>query len=103
MTNLNKFLTTLERTLPKICADKDLVVSLPTVFKSSPTLVRMRQRGETPPYFFIKPNYHYLREDVINWLQSRYSDRKNMAPVHAKKGNDGNKKCVKRSKSRGNT
>ena len=92
MSNLNKFLTTLERDLPKVCADKDLVDSLPTVFKNSPTLTRMRARGETPPYFFIKPNFHYLREDVINWLKSRYQDtqkehdNKKAVPQCIKKG-----------------
>lgn len=70
--NLNQFLNALRNVLPEICADKDLVLHMPNIFKSLPTIHRRRLKGQIPPYFFIDPYYYYLREDVMSWLRSKY-------------------------------
>lgn len=72
MTHLNQFLEVLETKLPEVCADKNLVDNLPFIFKNPGTLHRMRARGQSPTYFFIDPNFYYLRKDVLDWLRSRY-------------------------------
>lgn len=73
MSYLDQFLSTLSEELPDVCSDKHLVNHLPDIFKNPCTLTRMRSRDQTPPYFFIAPNFYYLKEDVIHWLRSRYN------------------------------
>ena len=73
MPNFESFLLNLSDNLPDICADKDLIKSLPQIFKSHCTISRMRERGMTPAYFYIKPQYYYLKDDVISWFKSRYN------------------------------
>lgn len=73
MNHIDNFLSDLNANLPAICTDKDLVNSLPDIFKSHGSLVRMRQRGEVPHHFYISPNIYYLKEDVLEFLKKRYS------------------------------
>ncbi len=72
MSNIEKYLNSLQKKLPEICSDRDLVNNLPEIFKNPGTLTRMRARGQTPSYFSIDPNIYYLRDDVINWLRERH-------------------------------
>ncbi len=72
MHNIEKFLEELKTKLPDVCADRDLVQQLPTLFKSHCTLTRLRAQGKAPPHFTIPPNVYYLRADVIAWLETHY-------------------------------
>jgi hypothetical protein len=72
MTYLERFLDSLKTVLPEICTDKDLVSHVPNIFKSLPTVHRMRQRKQVPAHFSVEPNFYYLRDDVICWLQECY-------------------------------
>ena len=83
--HLNHFLEILQTELPEICADKDLVEHLPNIFKSLPTIHRMRQRGQVPAYFSISPNYYYLKNDVLAWLRERYKNEKTTSRSEQKK------------------
>lgn len=42
------------------------------IFRNPSALSRMRTRGESPPHFAIRPNYYYLRDDIVKWLQDKY-------------------------------
>lgn len=72
MTHLQKFLESLTHVLPEICADKDLFLHLPNIFKSLPTIHRMRGKKQVPSHFYVAPNFYYLRDDVISWLLDQY-------------------------------
>ncbi len=45
------------------------------------TITRLRAQGHCPPFFSIKPNFYYLRSDVISWLQERYKNQEVKPPV----------------------
>lgn len=53
--------------------DKDLIDSLPEIFRSHATLTRMRKLQQAPGHFYVKPNVYYLKKDVMEWLKKRYS------------------------------
>jgi tRNA(His) 5'-end guanylyltransferase len=72
-TSLDQFLKTLESTLPEILSDKDLVSSIPQIFKSASSLSRLRTSKESPPHFYISSAcIRYLKKDILDWLRSRY-------------------------------
>lgn len=75
MSHLDQFLSALSAELPDVCSDKDLINQLPNIFKNHCTLTRMRSRGQTPAYFFIGPNFYYLKEEVISWMRSKYKSK----------------------------
>jgi hypothetical protein len=85
MTYLDRFLGCLEKELPEICTDKILVERLPDIFRSLSSIHRMRTRRQTPAYFFIEPNYFYLKSDVLNWLRERYQCGITYSPIPLKK------------------
>lgn len=73
--HLDEFLEELKVSLPEVCADKNLVERLPNIFKNPGTLHRMRARGQAPAHFFIYPNVYYLRDDVLDWIRTRYIEQ----------------------------
>jgi hypothetical protein len=76
MTLLVDFIDNLNQRLPDVCTDKDLIQTIPSVFKSASTLNRMREKNIAPPHFFIKPNYYYLKGEVVSWIKSKHVDFK---------------------------
>jgi hypothetical protein len=75
MTHLDRFLDSLKTVLPEMCTDRDLVLHVPNIFKSLPTIHRMRLRGQVPPHFYVEPNYYYLRDEVVCWIHSKYQHK----------------------------
>lgn len=72
MSHLDDFLELLQASLPEICRDADLVKCLPAIFKNPCNLTRMRYRKQAPKYFYIYPQYYYLKSDVIDWFKEKY-------------------------------
>jgi len=80
--HINKFLDILKSKLPEICTDKDLVLQLPSFFKSPCTITRLRSQGRCPPHFYVKPHIYYLKDDVIAWLKEQYKpSERSIQPV----------------------
>ena len=75
MHNMETFLGDLRNKLPEVCADRDLVQQLPSIFRSHCTLTRLRAQGKAPPHFTVTPNVYYLRDDVLSWLRSVYTTK----------------------------
>lgn len=71
---LSDFISALNDKLPDICTERDLIQTIPLVFKSHATLTRMRERNLAPPHFYIEPNYYYLKGEVISWIKSKHID-----------------------------
>lgn len=75
--NIEEFFEDIEKKLPDMCTDKDLVKLLPGFFKSACSVHRMRALGRSPAYFHMKPHIVYLRKDVVEWLKDRYVTQNN--------------------------
>ncbi len=72
---LEEFLSEIERRLPQICNEKDLLEHLPKIFTSRTTLDRMIKKGEVPPMLSINNHIYFLASDVVEWLRNhRYED-----------------------------
>lgn len=72
MSYVDQFLSMLSADLPDICTDRDLIATLPSVFKTHSTLTRMRAKGEAPSHFSFPPYHYYLKVEILCWLKSRY-------------------------------
>lgn len=70
---LDLFLQTIDKQLPEVISDADLIGVLPRIFKSQSTLSRMRTAKQAPPHFHIsKTCVRYLKADILNWLRTHY-------------------------------
>ena len=73
--NLKKYIKNLLEKLPDVCADRDLMEHVPNIFKSLSTIHRMRRRNEIPNHFQVGKFFFYYKEDVTDWIISKYMRR----------------------------
>ena len=68
------FLNLLEKELPAICSDGDLIKH--GIFGSVPSASRMRSDKSGPNYLRLgSKKVRYLKADVLNWVSSRYHSK----------------------------
>lgn len=71
---LQDFINLLERELPLICSDSDLIKH--GIFGSVPSASRMRSEKSGPNFLRLgSKKVRYLKGDVLNWVSSRYHYR----------------------------
>jgi hypothetical protein len=57
----------LQRELPEICSDRDLVNA--GLFRSALNLYYLRVRQQGPPFFRFGRQIRYYRPDVLKWME----------------------------------
>jgi len=66
---IQDFLKEAEKTLPRLCTERDIAtLGLVTVNQ----LKRLRREQQSCPYIRAKGRIVYLRSDVIHWIESLY-------------------------------